>query len=792
MKSISLLSPAKNLICALYAYHYGADSVYLGIGKYNARAEGENFSFEDLKKLLYYKESEQKKIYLTLNILFKNRELENAFEILDAVYNYPIDAIIVQDLGVARLIKEYFPKFELHASTQMAVTNLDGALFLEDFGFKQVVLARELSLKEIEKIKLKTNLKLEVFIHGAMCYSVSGMCLASSILGGESGNRGKCSQVCRMKFYYEGNKSFWGYPFNLKDLYTVNLLKDLIPLVDTLKIEGRMKDEYYVAVNTYIYRKVLDSLLKGEKIDKDKLEYFKQLSCCIFSREKWEGYYKNSSPQNNINPNYPGNIGLFIGNILFLNKERIKIKLKQNLKIPIYPFDTIQLFQKDFKDKNILIQIESVKTKGNILLAKIRKISNSNFNINNLNKKVYLISSNYVKNKFKVNLPNLKKYKSKYPVKIFLDFDKKEISLIYKNKTFIEKIDILVPKKIKTTKNDIKKILERSSKDFVFLVEDIFYNENYFIPSSEISKVKKIFYEKFEKFLKEEQKNLKEKFKNSLKKSFINFKQKYKILIVFDTINFETFLKLIDEGYFNENILLFYKITDLSRLYLVKEHLKILKKKNINLAFKFPLGIFEDNRIILEDFIKENKNLFPSTFLINHFWELKFLEKHFNNFNFYLDSFFYVLNIYTIKFIYEKYKNNFLGFAYSYEDELENIKNLPEGYLTFYSDIPLFISRTCIKKVFEKCSKFCKDIFLKKKHLKKNIYEVFTGRLFDCKFFLFWKLPLNLNSKKDFFSYFKLKKYEFCYFRFEKDKIIDILEGRNNIGHLANLLRNLK
>ena len=813
-KEITLLSPAKNLKCAVSAFEFGADAIYFGIGKFNARAQGENFNFEDLRKLLSYKLEKNKKIYLTLNTLIKNIEIDTILEFLENIKQFPIDGIIVQDLGLAKIIKEFYPQFELHASTQMAVTNLDGALFLEDLGFKQVVLARELSLKEIEKIKSKTSLKLEVFIHGAMCYSVSGMCLASSILGGSSGNRGLCSQVCRMKFYFEGEKKkFWGYPFNMKDLWTIDILKDILPLVDTLKIEGRLKDEYYVAVNTYIYRKIIDSILKNNPIKEDELEYLRQLSKCVFSREKWLGYYKNPSPKDNINPNYPGNIGLFIGKIrdLFLKRKKghIKIFLRKDLKIPIYPYDTFQIFFKTQKDKNVLIQIKKVKVKSNILEARVINSSLENLDIKDIDNKVYLINSGYVKKKFSIKLPNIKPHKEKYKIKLFIDEDRNEIKLKWKNFIFKKNLNLEKPQKFITTKNDIKEIFEKSPYPFSFKVENISYNEKYFIPKSILSKLKKEFYEKFYKLLeKEKENNIKNIKQNIFNEEYKKIANAFNInrIIVFSYLNFKSILNLIEEKYFRKTDLLVYKIISLKHLKEDIENLKRIKNiqkiyPNIKFGFSLPLAIFENERPIFESFIKENRSFIPNILLINHFWEIKLFEKYFENYFVYLDSFCYILNKSTYNLYKEYLKSKFLNFVYSYEDDMENILKFPFGFLTIYSDIPLFISRTCIKRVFDSCnlkakkeSIVCKDIFLKKKHLKKEIYETFTGRMFDCKFYLFWKIPLNLNSIKPFLKDKGLlkEKYEFIYFKFSEDKIKNILEGKNALGHRANLERGLK
>ena len=272
-KKCEILSPAGSLN-ALYAGIYaGADAVYIGGQKFGARAYAENPENTDLLRAMDYVHMQDKKIYLTVNTLLKNQEIENQlYDYLLPFYKNGLDAVIVQDLGVFQFIKEAFPKMEIHASTQMAITGVESAKLLKNMGASRVVTARELSLVELQEIHENVDVEIESFIHGAMCYSYSGMCLFSSIIGGRSGNRGRCAGPCRQPYevYQNGirrNDKNSLYALSLKDMNTIEIIPQILNAgVFSLKIEGRMKSPEYAAGVVSIYRKYVDLYLeKGEE-----------------------------------------------------------------------------------------------------------------------------------------------------------------------------------------------------------------------------------------------------------------------------------------------------------------------------------------------------------------------------------------------------------------------------------------------------------------------------------------------------------------------------------------------
>uniref|UniRef100_UPI004028A45B peptidase U32 family protein n=1 Tax=Candidatus Wunengus californicus TaxID=3367619 RepID=UPI004028A45B len=268
--------------CFFAAVENGADAVYFGLKDFSARASADNFAVDDASKAIAYARKRSVKVYIAINTLIKTNELERVVDYLIALDELQPDALIIQDLGLLYLIQSQFPHFYLHASTQMTIHNLAGVKRLERMGFKRVVLSRELSIDEIKNISQNTSMEVEVFVHGALCYSYSGLCFFSSMMGGRSGNRGRCAQPCRM--YYKSQPDEGGYLFSMKDLRTLSQIKALMTAgIHSFKIEGRMKSPEYVAVVTHTYRQAIDGKLKDE-------EEAIHLMNTVFSREATHSY----------------------------------------------------------------------------------------------------------------------------------------------------------------------------------------------------------------------------------------------------------------------------------------------------------------------------------------------------------------------------------------------------------------------------------------------------------------------------------------------------------------------
>ncbi|MBO7181292.1 MAG: U32 family peptidase, partial [Kiritimatiellae bacterium] len=267
MQLPELLAPAGSFDAALAAFAYGADAIYLGLSRFSARADAANFSDEELAQIVAYARNLERprKVYVTLNTLIETHEFEALIPSLSLLEKLSIDGVIVQDLGLAARIHRQFPSIPLHASTQLACTSLAGARALKAMGFVRIVTARELTLAEAAEIGRKADVEIEVFVHGALCYSISGLCLFSSLTTGRSGNRGRCAYCCRQAFREVSSKTgevSTCHPFSMRDLALIDCGEALrtLPLA-SLKIEGRMKNPLYVAAVTDLYRTLLDGKL---------------------------------------------------------------------------------------------------------------------------------------------------------------------------------------------------------------------------------------------------------------------------------------------------------------------------------------------------------------------------------------------------------------------------------------------------------------------------------------------------------------------------------------------------
>lgn len=270
-KDFELLAPAGSLEILKGVIESGADAVYVGGSMFGARAYANNFTEEELLEAIDFAHLRGVKVYLTVNTLIKNSEFSKLYDYLLPYYKRGLDAVIVQDIGVVKAIHEYFPSMEIHTSTQMTVTGADGVRFLSQFGVTRVVMAREVSLVEMKRIHEETGMELEAFVHGALCYSYSGQCLFSSILGGRSGNRGRCAQPCRLPYTVEGKKD--EYILSLKDMCGIKALDKLHDAgVYSLKIEGRMKQLEYACGVVKYYRSYIDSMKPVTDADYDRIK----------------------------------------------------------------------------------------------------------------------------------------------------------------------------------------------------------------------------------------------------------------------------------------------------------------------------------------------------------------------------------------------------------------------------------------------------------------------------------------------------------------------------------------
>lgn len=332
MKKLEVLAPAGSIEAFKAAIMGGTDAIYLAGKMFGARAFANNFTNEELIYAINYAHLYGVKVYVTCNILIYEREIKTFLEYIEFLHKNHVDAIIMQDLGMIDLVHKTFPNLEIHASTQMHIHNLEGAKIIEKLGVKRVVVARETPLNIIKKIKEETSLEVEVFVHGALCASYSGMCLFARSIGPRSGNRGTCSGCCRLPYNIENQEGKIinqdKYPLSMKDLNTLNYFDKLIDIgIDSFKIEGRMKSPSYVYLTTKLYKETSNYYLKHNKIkvnlnDLEKLEN-------VFNREYTKGFMLNASSKEVTNPKSPNHQGVRIGKVIKSSNKKITIKLEK-------------------------------------------------------------------------------------------------------------------------------------------------------------------------------------------------------------------------------------------------------------------------------------------------------------------------------------------------------------------------------------------------------------------------------------------------------------------------------
>ncbi len=305
-----LALPAGSLQSALTAFNNGADAVYFGLKDFSARKGAVNFSLEDLSRIRRYAIDNGKKIYVTVNTLVDDFSLKRVIPLLDVLSFYGNDGVIVQDLGITEIIRHHYPGLKLHGSTQMAVHTTEGVREMKDLGFERVVLSRELTLREIEKIRRECpGIELKVFIHGALCYGFSGLCSASRLKCGRSANEGECAQICR-SWFRDGNTGRNGYFFSMEDLCVKEELKALRDMgIDSVKVEGRLKSPEYIAAAARYYRAVLDDKTPTKE-DEDALY-------TTFLRKSGDGYLNyRKNRESLVSSSYPGHMGLYLGAVV--------------------------------------------------------------------------------------------------------------------------------------------------------------------------------------------------------------------------------------------------------------------------------------------------------------------------------------------------------------------------------------------------------------------------------------------------------------------------------------------
>ena len=656
-----LLAPAGDKEAAYSAFYFGADAVYLGLKAFSARAEAVNFDEDDLNEITAFAHSKGKKVYVAINTLMQEKELPELLKMLSLCEKYKVDAVIVQDLGVARIVKKCFPTLVLHASTQMAVHNLAGALALKKQGFERVVLARELSLKEIIEIKEKSGVEIEVFIHGALCYSYSGLCLFSSLTTSRSANRGKCVYSCRSLFERGGKKS---HLFSMKDLA---LEKDVLKLKGlSLKIEGRKKTPLYVGAVTDYYRRILDT----GKTDISLSDNLKQ----IFARP-WTTLHFNGKNKQVIDEDFVGHRGLFIGTVEIVSGGILTFKTLSSLE----RYDGIQIDVEGVERPFGFSAEELFLNKKHVFeVQKGQKVSiklPNNAPFIKKGAKVYLASSTKVKRSYKYQKPKPNEYLNQTGIDVLVCVLKDKITATCLDQTVCLSGDF---SKAKQPEKVYENVVSSFSKtgDYSFYLKELFLenNESLFVPVSLLNELRRLLYQSLSFEAKEVVLPLPQSFKKGKEQSKWSLKT--------DQLNL---LENLDLSSFDQII---FKLNEKVAV----DEINFLPKEKLVLS----LPTIIKNQLLwqkkINDFLKAGFN----QFMIGNIAGLSLLPA---SSKIYVDHTIGVLNLQSLSYLLEQKAR---GVTLSVEDTKENIQTLlsksDSATLVVYQDIELFISANCVRK----------------------------------------------------------------------------------------------
>lgn len=426
MKKIELLAPAGSMESLVAAINRGADAIYLGGNKFSARAYASNFDNEMMMKAVDYAHSYGARVYVTINTLLKENEIKEALKYAGYLYDIGVDALIIQDTGLINLIQKTYTDFELHASTQMTVHNGEGAMYFTERGLSRIVLSRELSLNEIKYISKDLGIETEIFVHGALCVCYSGQCLMSSMIGGRSGNRGRCAQPCRMEYTIKGENTApkKAYLLSPKDMCLIDDVEELIKSgTSSLKVEGRMKRPEYVSGVVDTYRRAIDKVIDKQKFD---LKKGRTQLAQLFNREGFsKAYLYKNTGKDMMSYNFPKNTGIPIGKAV----DKNEIILDGNISLG----DGIRYRDEGFVLGKILLNGKEVKEafKGDKV-----KLTPSGYKKGDLiyrmsDKKLYDELKDYVKPyKRKILLQGELEFKVGLPLKLKTKFNGKEYEVL--------------------------------------------------------------------------------------------------------------------------------------------------------------------------------------------------------------------------------------------------------------------------------------------------------------------------------------------------------------------------
>lgn len=726
MTKVELLAPVGDWNCLKAAVQNGADAVYFGVEQFNARMYAANFNVEDMKQVIEYCKLRNVKTNLTLNTLLENCEFDNAVDLAKEAYKTGVDAIIVQDLGLAKYLIDNIPGLPIHASTQMTVHNLQGVLKLEKLGFDRVVLSRELSCEEIEYICKNCKVEIETFIHGALCICYSGQCLFSSVVGGRSGNRGKCAGPCRLPYElisenaetHERKSIDKGYLLSTKDLCGIAYLPRLVQAgVKCFKIEGRMKSPEYVATVTRIYRKYIDMVLNNYDfiIDEKDINDLMQ----VFNRGGFsDGHLDSKHNRNLIFPEKPSNMGIYLGTIKKYNsnKGHITLQLEEDLELG----DSISVSNEASKYLVSELMIKNVNQKKVSANTEVT-IGRMKGNIK-VGDKVYRISSKALSDFAKASYDNCENkkiplnctvtIKKNTPISMEISTNKNTCYNELYSSIYVKEISNMIPIDALKTPISVERVVKQISKTtntpFSFENITVLLDDGLYVPSiSTLNKLRRTALEKVEQEILSRAKrtllDLSKKSKESI--TYTPNVKNPEISVLFRQLELDfDYTKLDKEKITNIYVSL--------ELFISKKYSKIISyfSDNYNLYIYVPSIIKTNYKNIALSTIEQAVMIYNiKGFIVSNIGDFELLKKYSKDYEFIGN---YTLNVFNNNTMEEYRKLGLSRITLSRELNQELIKEMLANAninteMIVYGNLPLMASSYCFLGETNKCYPDC-------------------------------------------------------------------------------------
>ena len=726
MTKVELLAPVGDWNCLKAAVQNGADAVYFGVEQFNARMYAANFNVEDMKQVIDYCKLRNVKTNLTLNTLLENCEFDNAVDLAKEAYKAGVDAIIVQDLGLAKYLIDNIPGLPIHASTQMTVHNLQGVLKLEKLGFDRVVLSRELSCEEIEYICKNCKVEIETFIHGALCICYSGQCLFSSVVGGRSGNRGKCAGPCRLPYElisenaetHERKSIDKGYLLSTKDLCGIAYLPRLIQAgVKCFKIEGRMKSPEYVATVTRIYRKYIDMVLNNYDfiIDEKDINDLMQ----VFNRGGFsDGHLDSKHNRNLIFPEKPSNMGIYLGTIKKYNsnKGHITLQLEEDLELG----DSISVSNEASKYLVSELMIKNVNQKKVSANTEVT-IGRMKGNIK-VGDKVYRISSKALSDFAKASYDNCENkkiplnctvtIKKNTPISMEISTNKNTCYNELYSSIYVKEISNMIPIDALKTPISVERVVKQISKTtntpFSFENITVLLDDGLYVPSiSTLNELRRTALEKVEQEILSRAKrtllDLSKKSKESI--TYTPNVKNPEISVLFRQLELDfDYTKLDKEKITNIYVSL--------ELFISKKYSKIISyfSDNYNLYIYVPSIIKTNYKNIALSTIEQAVMIYNiKGFIVSNIGDFELLKKYSKDYEFIGN---YTLNVFNNNTMEEYRKLGLSRITLSRELNQELIKEMLANAnlnteMIVYGNLPLMASSYCFLGKTNKCYPNC-------------------------------------------------------------------------------------